>query len=283
MNNKDIHIRDPFIVCENGKYYMYGTRGNNFGQGTGGFDVYIGTDLENWSEAKQVFDSAEFGLNNSANWAPEVHKFNGKYYIFATFEQENGMRGTYSLVSDTPDGRFVPCSNKALTPDEWWSLDGTLYVDKNGAPYLVFCHEHVQITNGTVCYIRLNDELSASVGEPVYLFSGSDAYGVTEIKGNRYVTDGPFMFRGENDRLYMIWSTSVNGQYYQCIAVSDNGDISGKWIQLEPIFTKDGGHGMVFYDLNGELRLTLHCPNEQPNERPAFFSLKDNGTSLIIG
>lgn len=54
MKNKDIHIRDPFVLIRNDKYYMYGTRGANFGQGTGGVDVYIGTDLENWSDPIQV-------------------------------------------------------------------------------------------------------------------------------------------------------------------------------------------------------------------------------------
>lgn len=282
MKNCDINIRDPFVLTNDGKYYLYGTRAKDFGIATGGFDVYIGTDLENWSAAVQVFDSAKYNMNRSSNWAPEIHKFNDKYYIFATFEQENGMRGTYSLVCDTPDGEFVPCSEKALTPAEWWSLDGTLYLDKNNTPYLVFCHEHVQILNGTVCYVKLNDTLTEAIGEPVVLFKGSDAYGAVPNSEHRYVTDGPFIYRGINDRLYMIWSTCVKGQYYQCIAVSDNDDIDGNWIQLEPIFTKDGGHGMIFNDIDGKLKLTLHCPNRSLEEKPVFFNIKDTGETLVI-
>ncbi len=282
MKNCDISIRDPFVLCENGKYYLYGTRSANFGQQTRGFDVYVGTDLENWSEPKQIFDSELYNMNKSANWAPEVHKFNGKYYLFATFEQENGMRGTYSLVCDTPDGEFKPCSAGALTPSDWWSLDGSLFVGKNGKPYLVFCHEHVQIMNGTVCCVELNNDLSAAVSEPVCLFCGSDAKGAKYTENGRYVTDGPFLYRGLNDRLYMIWSSIVENQYYQCIAYSDNGDVDGNWIQLDPVFTKDGGHGMIFADLNGQLKLTLHCPNEQPLERPVFFDIEDTGETLKI-
>ncbi len=280
MKNSEISIRDPFVLCENGKYYMYGTRAADFGQRTGGFDVYVGTDLENWTEPKQVFFSDKFSLNKGANWAPEVHKFNGRYYLFATFEQQNGNRGTFSLVSDTPDGEFVLCSQKALTPEDWWSLDGSLYVSQSGKPYLVFCHEHVQILNGTICYVELNDSLSAPVGEPVLLFHGSDAYGAVFEENKQFVTDGPFLFRGKNDRLYMIWSTFIDHQYHQCVAYSDNGDIDGKWIQLEPVFTKDGGHGMIFRDLDGGLKLTLHCPNEQPLERPVFFDISDTGNTL---
>ncbi len=282
MKNSEIHIRDPFILCENGLYYMYGTRGSNFGQATGGFDVYIGTDLENWSPPKQVLYSDKFGMNGSANWAPEVHKFNGRYYMFATFEQDNGMRGTYALVSDSPEEEFVPVSGKALTPHDWWSLDGTLYVDPHGTPYLVFCHEHVQVLNGTVCCVKLKPDISAPEGEYTYLFSGSDAYGAGKNDKGRYVTDGPFLYRGKNGKLYMIWSTIVNGEYYQCLAQSETGEVTGPWVQLSPLFTKDGGHGMLFRDLKGDLTLSLHCPNSQPNERPAFYRAKDTGDILKI-
>ena len=41
MNLKDINIRDPFVLFENDKYYMYGTRAADFGKKTGGFDVYV--------------------------------------------------------------------------------------------------------------------------------------------------------------------------------------------------------------------------------------------------
>ena len=98
MKNNDINIRDPFVLYENGKYYMYGTRANNFGKKTGGFDVYISEDLENWSEPVECFNSEEHSLNVEVNWAPEVHKYKNSYYMFATFTKEsNGLRGTFIL------------------------------------------------------------------------------------------------------------------------------------------------------------------------------------------
>ena len=282
MKTNEINIRDPFVLFENGKYYMYGTRGANFGQKTGGFDVYVSTDLENWSEPIECFNSEKYNMNSNVNWAPEVHKYKNSYYMFATFEKEDGMRGTYSLVCNSPDGEFTKCSETSLTPDGWWCLDGTLYISREKKPYLVFCHEHVQITNGTVCYVELNNELSEAVSEPKYMFSGWDAKYAVKIEGNRYVTDGPFMYRGKNDRLYMIWSSAINGQYYQCLAVSSNGEINGTWEQLEPIFTKDGGHGMLFEDLDNDLKLTLHCPNSSLDESPVFFDIEDTGERLVI-
>ena len=95
MKNQQINIRDPFVVVVDGKYYMYGTRAANFGQGTGGFDVYVGDDLENWSEPKEVFSSEKYGMNTHVNWAPEVHFYKGFYYagINATeYEKQHTLR-----------------------------------------------------------------------------------------------------------------------------------------------------------------------------------------------
>ena len=87
---------------------MYGTRPKSWGTCTGGFDVYISTDLCEWSEPIQCFDSQKYGLNAGSNWAPEVNEYKGKYYMFATFTGENGLRATYSLISDSLTGPFVP-------------------------------------------------------------------------------------------------------------------------------------------------------------------------------
>lgn len=88
MKNAEINIRDPFILCREGRYYLYGTRAKDFGMQTGGFDVYTGTDLTDWSAPRQVFDSAKWGFNTASNWAPEVHAYAGRFYMFATFAQK---------------------------------------------------------------------------------------------------------------------------------------------------------------------------------------------------
>ncbi len=281
MTNDRIHIRDPFVLAENGTYYLYGTRARDFGMRTGGFDVYTGTDLHNWTRPHAVFDSEKYGMNSASNWAPEVHRYAGRYYLFATFAQPNGRRGTYSLVSESPLGPFAPNSDGALTPPEWESLDGTLWIE-DGKPYLVFCHEHIQIGNGTVCCVELSQDLRRAAGEPKLLFAGSEAYGVPENPDGRYVTDGPFLYRGTQGNLFMIWSTCPPEGYYQGICTSRTGRVTGPWTQLPPLYTQDGGHGMLFRTFAGELCLTLHSPNRSMSEHPVFFSVADCGTRLEI-
>ncbi|MBO5462147.1 MAG: family 43 glycosylhydrolase [Clostridia bacterium] len=280
MKNREINIRDPFVLVYNDKYYMYGTRADNFGQKTGGFDVYIGTDLENWSEPKAVFNSEKHGMNTWVNWAPEVHFYNGAFYLLATFTKSNGLRGTYILKSDTPDGEFVPHSDGAVTPWEWECLDGTLHFEK-GKIYCVFCHEHTQILDGTVCYVELSSDLTRAVTEPTELFAASSFLKCEATEKAHCITDGPFLYRKKDGKLLMIWSTCDDG-YKQCVAQSDNGSVCGKWSHLPTLFDDDGGHGMIFKDLKGNLKLTLHCPNISLQERPVFFDIAETENSLEI-
>lgn len=277
MKKSDINIRDPFVLVEDDTYYMYGTRAKNFGQGVAGFDVYTSKDLEEWSDPIEVFDSVKNGLNRDVNWAPEVHKYNDSYYMLATFTQENGLRGTFCLKADNPLGPFVPYSDGALTPHEWECLDGTLYIE-DGQPYLVFCHEHTQIYDGGMCYIKLADDLKASIGEPTTMFHASDPVWVEEkIEFEHYVTDGPFMVRTKDNTLLMIWSTSINDQYAECVVRFNDGTITGSFEHLTPLIDNDGGHGMIFKSFEDKLLLIYHTPNQTDYERPAFFEIFDCG------
>ena len=282
---KDINIRDPFILCEDGRYYMYGTRAENFGRKTGGFDVYVSTDLVNWSQPIECFNSEVHGMNHEVNWAPEVHKYNGAYYMFATFTREScNLRGTFILKADNPLGPFAPHSKGAVTPEEWECLDGTLYISKEGKPYIVFCHEHTQIIDGTICYTPLSDNLTESVGETVTLFKASEPYWADKCtdKNEHRITDGPYMYRTETDELLMLWSTFIKGNYAECLVKFNGGEIGAEFEHLPPIVDNDGGHGMVFKDFDGNLQLTYHAPNKTGFEHPYFVKVKDNGERIEI-
>ncbi|MBR0121065.1 MAG: family 43 glycosylhydrolase [Clostridia bacterium] len=281
MKCSDINIRDPFVIYEDGTYYMYGTRAKDFGIKTGGFDVYISADLDEWSEPHEVFNSAAYGLNKGSNWAPEVHFYKGAYYMFATFIKPDGLRGTYILRSSSPMGPFEPHSEGSATPDGWECLDGTFYVE-NGEPYLVFSHEHTQIIDGTVCYVKLSADLTHAEGEAVTLFKASDPHYVDGPHGdNHYVTDGPFMFRTKSGELLMLWSTFPDGNYAECLVKFEGGSIKNPFVHLDPLTNDDGGHGMLFKSRDG-LCLTFHRPNTSGSEHPVFIPVKDEGGTIAL-
>lgn len=285
LKSGDINVRDPFILPYDGKYYLYGTRGETCWGLADGFDVYVGTDLENWEGPIEIFHNDGQFWADREYWAPEVRLYNGAFYLFASFHSPERCRGTQILRADRPEGPFVPISDGPVTPAHWECLDGTLYLDGNGKPWLIFCHEWLQVRDGEMCAMPLTDDLTAAAGEPRVLFHASDApwsKGGGE-NGDCYVTDGPWMHRCADGTLLMLWSTGGYEGYAQGAAVSDNNDISGNWKPCPaPIFGKDGGHGMIFRGYDGVLRLVLHAPNENPKERPVFLPISDEGGAIRL-
>ena len=273
---KDIRIRDPFILTdtESGCYYMFGT--TDLVPGTlhaePRFSVYKSYDLENFEGPKVVFDGTEIDFRPDRDfWAPEVHKWNGKYYLFGSCKGEGICRGTYIFVSDTPDGKYVPVSDKPATPALWECLDGTFYVE-DGVPYIVFSHEWVEVKDGEIWACELSPDLTAATGEPFMLFKASDNPSVSELQtgSGNYVTDGPFLYR-DGEQLNMIWSSFYEGRYLVLDAKSCS--IKGKWTHGGSRFNFDGGHAMIFESLAGKKMITLHSPNTADGERARFFEI----------
>lgn len=288
----EIQIRDPFVVPvpEEGRYYLFGSTDENiWGKGTG-FDAYVSSDMNEWEGPYPVFRPEASFYAEDNFWAPEVYAYQGRYYMFATFRRrDNGRLGTAVLVSDQLLGPFEPHSQGPVTPEAWNSLDGTLFVDEEGLPWMVFCHEWKDVTDGHICAAPLTEDLKALQGEPITLFRASEAPWTTPLVSEKiktdgvYVTDGPYLHRTPEGTLQMLWASFVDGRYALGVAVSASGKVTGPWIQQEkPLFQSDGGHGMIFRTFEGRLMLTIHTPNQTPNERPVFLELKTNGGKLAL-
>jgi len=279
IKRKDIYVRDPFILVHDGRYYLYGTK---MRAPERSFEVYISTDLESWEGPQTVFAPYPGFWSSLDYWAPEVHEYRGAFYMFATLRSENRQRGTQIFKADSPLGPFAPVSDGPVTPREWSCLDGTFYLDENGKPWMVFCHEWIQIKDGTICAIRLSEDLSCAIEKPIVLFHGSDAKWCKIFDGNA-VTDGPFMVRTKSGKLLMLWSSCCDTGYCTAIARSPFGSISGPWIQDDkPLFSMDGGHGMLFYSLEGKPYIALHAPNEKPLERPVWLEVTVTEDDIIM-
>lgn len=270
---EEIRIRDPFIYTdkENGCYYMYGTTGVLPGtlKARPNFSCYKTYDLENFEGPFTLFENN--GNNFWADrdfWASEMHKYNGKYYLFGSCKAEDKCRGTHIFVCDTPNGHFEPVSDKPITPGDWECLDGTFFVE-DGVPYMVFCHEWVQAKDGEIWAIPLTSDLSAAAREPRMLFKASDNPDVSELHAGKgtYVTDGPFLWQ-EGGKVKMIWSSFYKGRYLVLEAEADS--LFSKWRHGGSRFDFDGGHAMLFTTLEGKRMIALHKPNKANLER-AFF------------
>ncbi len=301
LKTADIRIRDPYIYAEaqNKTYYLYAQSGKREGRGFSGVEVYASKDLVHWQPPRRVLvlpDDA--GLQ--AVWAPEMHRYKGQYYLFVTLTYdrtlsgkkpvEDGhwpalqMRGTHIFHADNPLGPFKPFKSGAHTPADWMALDGTFFADQ-GKPYMVFCHEWVQLVDGTMDCVQLKDDLSDAVaGQPKLLFKASSAPGIGPSAKGGKITDGCFLYRSpKSKRLFMTWSTFIPGkEYCVVLARSESGGIGGPWKQQGLLYTQDGGHAMTFNTFDGRLLMALHQPNSRGRERLHLFELADDGETLRL-
>ena len=279
-----IRIRDPFIVPVRGeqRYYMFGTTDADPWNGRGeGFQVYVSRDLELWSGPYAAFTLPEGFWATTQFWAPEVHFYRDSWYMFASFKAEGRCRGVQILRADRVAGPYVPLTEGPVTPAGWECLDGTLFLDQAGAPWIVFSHEWTQIENGAICCARLSSDLRTMEGEPVTLFHAKDALWSISHTGEMatgdgacYVTDGPWLYRSESGALRMIWSSFSQGGYAIGIAESASGQITGPWEQQKEPLLDFGGHGMIFDDFDGNTYLCLHAPNTDRMERMKLVPFK---------
>lgn len=290
----DIHWRDMCILPDQktNTYYMVGPEGR-------GVRCYTSKDLLNWYGPVKIYDAPQDVWGDIpivSIWAPEMHIYKGKYYLFLTFDTRNKLceqwlnwerngrvtRGSQILVSDSPTGPYTPFADHSTMPVDMMTLDGTLWVE-DGIPYMVYCHEWVQVVNGAVGYVQLKDDLSAIAGVPKNLFRGSQApWSRSSDEYGCNVTDGPFLYKGKTGKLYMLWTSGGYTGYTQGIAVSESGRLDGPWKQqAEPLYKEDGGHGMVFTSFEGKLMMILHSPNNR-DSRPRIFEMEDTGNTLKV-
>ncbi|GGF21948.1 glycoside hydrolase family 43 protein [Echinicola rosea] len=289
-----IRLSDPCILADHKTEMYYMT-------GTGGL-LWKSKDLKAWTGPFRVAEASEISWagDRPAIWAAELHEYKGKYYYFATFTNQRTIidtvddtevprRASHVLVSEEPDGPYRPVGEENYLPEDWATLDGTFWVEDE-IPYLIFCHEWLQVGDGTMEMIQLKPDLSGTVGSSKLLFKASaSSWSRREVEGEvipSQVTDGPYLFRTGNGRLGMIWTSWVYDVYTQGVAYSETGKLEGPWIQEEkPITPANFGHGMLFQTFDGTWLMAAHSHREE-NSRyiriPHLFEVDLSGDKLKV-
>ena len=283
-------LRDPFVLVENGVYYLYGTGkyGTDWDKTVWACYVNDSGDLQGeWKRTEHlVYETPAHAVRQF--WAPEVHKYKGKYYMICSyFSAETGHRGSTVLKADSPTGPFVEISDGHITPHDRDCIDATLYVDEKGQPWLVFVDEWTDTEDGVgrMDAAKLSEDLTRLISEPVELFRADDP-----VWAQWKITDGCFMRTLQSGELIMLWSNFDANGYCIAVAHAKEGKADGAWEHEEkPFFTKgmkdhhDGGHAMIFTALDGKQYVSCHSPNrpcDECHERTVFIPVEERDGAL---
>lgn len=300
-----IRMRDPFILEPTpGQYVLFGTTDENLWGGPGtGFDCYTSSDFENWAGPVAAFRPPTDFWADTQFWAPEVHAYQGRYFMFATFASSSPkLRGTAILVADQPTGPYLPWSDGPVTPHQLPCLDGTLFVDRENQPWVIYSRgaeateTSPALADGEMYARRLAADLRAAIGEPELLFRSSSAPWSRPLwfppgakppeelglAKDPLFTDGAFLVQTES-ALLMLWSAFGEAGYAMGVARSTTGLVTGPWEQNDfPLWAKNGGHGMILRRSDGVDLLVFHAPNDSPNERVAVAKVNIRDTDIQL-
>lgn len=291
MTLPDMDLHDPFIVTDTASktYWLFTKNHPVFtGRKAIGVMAYSSRDLKHWAKPELVFQLPEGGWANEGCWAPEAHQWRGKWYLFVTVHNESlplaepspvpgqrtYRRSTVLAVADQPNGPFTLVRDgEPVVSKELMTLDGTLYVDPAGKPWMVYAHEWLQLRVGAFAAVPLDDELRAT-GKPRELFRGSASPAARPQQGQGViVTDGPQLYRTADGSLHMLWSSWGDDGYFQTLSRSKSGDLFGPWEHGPVWLAKGSGHGMLFKNLDGAWMLVVHRPFK--NARGKLYDVRE--------
>ena len=118
-------LSDPSITYINGYYYYTGTTG-------GDISIKKATTLEGLKQVRltKLFGPGNLGAQTGDYWAPELHRLDGKWYIYYTAKETGtNLQKSFVIENTTAD----PMSNnwnyrgKLASPGaDYWAIDGTI-------------------------------------------------------------------------------------------------------------------------------------------------------------
>lgn len=225
------NIADPSVVVFRDTFYLYATTDVDAGLAKGGTPVvWRSADFVNWwfdgslqignmdwskpysfTDAKGTQKTGYFRY-----WAPGKPVFrDNKYYLFPTIVTPDDKMGTYTVVSDRPEGPFRFTNgtgvyfqqpekeaeqSKPVVPD----IDGEPFIDDNGKAYMYWRRRFAT---------ALQDDLLSAKGETISI--------PTKLQG---YSEGPGLFK-RNGLYYYFYTLSGNASYCNGYMISDKSPL----------------------------------------------------------
>ena len=272
---------DPWVVTANGFYYYMNTTGGNLVIRR----THDITDLVH-AETKVVWTAPVAGPYSKDVWAPELHQFDGKWYLyFAADDGRNENHRIYVLensAADPLDGIWTFRGKVADTTDKW-AIDATAFEDQ-GQKYLLWSGWEGDTDGEQRIYIaHLKnpwpiDSPRTTVSYPKYPWEHVCDLPDRPALPHVEVNEGPEVLQHGSD-IFLVYSGSACWtDYYELGVVRAHTGANlldtASWIKYDhPFFTQDRqasvfgpGHNGFFKSLDGKQDWIVYHANPETNQ-----------------
>lgn len=252
----DVKSADVFILLDNDTYYLYGTRA---GDPNKGFEAFSSKDLVNWKREGFVCMTGR-----NLYWAPEVYKFDGKYYMYYSANHK-----LYVATADSPTGPFTDVSDEPMISPGYNTIDQTVFTDTLSDGSIQQWMFFVRESGGNQIYrCKLNnDHVTCDASTIQKVIEADRSY---EKKVSYKCTEGPILIK-KGSRYFLMYSANTYDSRYYAVCVAYTSDLeTNKWIKLDdinPILNYETlsnqlygiGHHGWFIDKDGNCRIVFHA------------------------
>jgi GH43 family beta-xylosidase len=274
---------DPWSIHKDGWYYYTHTTGRNI-------TLFRTRSLAGLGEAerKVVWTPPAAGPYSKQIWAPELHSLEGKWYVyFAADDGRNRNHRLFVLENVSPDpleGDWI-FKGKLATPEDRWSIDGTVF-EHRGRRYLLWSGwEGTENGRQDLFISRLKNPWTVEgprvrISTPTFAWEkvGDIPKPGLDDKPHVDVNEGPQpLVRG--DRVFVIYSASgcwTDDYALGMIFAKADSDLlkATSWTKHpEPVFKATGaggayaaGHNSFFKSPDGTEDWILYHANSKPGQ-----------------
>lgn len=272
---------DPWCIYRDGFYYYTHTTGKNITIWKTKSIALLRT-----AQKKIVFTPPKTGPYSKEIWAPEIHWLQGKWYIY--FAADSGRNESHRLwvlensAADPMQGEWV-MKGKLTTPDDKWSIDGSVFEHKNKL-YLIWSGWEGDINFQQNIYICAMSNPWTSEGKRVKISSPGldwETHGDLDNPDDVphvNVNEGPQILAYKNN-LFLIYSASGCWTDFYALgmltsnAESDLLDAASWKKSVKPVFKKSTknkvyapGHNSFFKSPDGKQDWILYHANSSPGQ-----------------
>lgn len=272
---------DPWCIYKDGYYYYTHTTGRNITLWKTKTISGLPT-----AEKKVVFRPPATGPYSKELWAPEIHFLQDKWYIYFAADSGNNVdHRLWVLENSSPDplqGQWI-MKGKLNTPEDKWSIDGSVYEHK-GKLYLVWSGWEGDTNGQQDIYIAAMRNPWTVEGRRVRLSSPRLSWETHGDLNNPNdvphvnVNEGPQLL-AHNSRLFLIYSASGCWTDYYALgmlSLKPGGNLldSASWEKSpEPVFRQSPengvyapGHNSFFMSPDGKEYWILYHANDKPGQ-----------------
>ena len=192
---------DPWIVRDGDVYYYMNTLGDRLA-------IRATTDLTHLADAPEttVWTPPAIGLNAQSIWAPELHRIEGRWYIYYTAAEsghdDDAHRGIFVLENGGRDPTRGTWIDRGRLATMHHGIDGTTFAYDHKR---YFVYSPYVGADSALAIVRMANPWTLTGPETV--IARPDL--AWERQGGRQIVEGPEFLRGPKGDLFLTYSASA--------------------------------------------------------------------------